>query len=79
MSGDSDSTRRRRQRNAERFDLWRDFEEGGRVTVQRANGGQLRTVTISEPWLTDEGGAYVRVKGIPGNTALRRVVKGWLP
>jgi hypothetical protein len=42
------------------------------VIVRRANGETLKTVTESRPWF-DDGGAYVRVRGIPGNTRLDRV------
>jgi len=42
------------------------------VTVKRANGETLDTITECGPFFFN-GGAYVRVHGIPGNTRLDRV------
>jgi hypothetical protein len=68
----SASTDRRHRKAWELYKECMDWSTGTPVTVQRANGTTLKTVTESRPWF-DRGGAYVRVRGIPGNTRLDRV------
>lgn len=63
------------RRHLKAYHLYLDrlhWPSGMAVTVRRANGTTLKTVTESRPWF-DNGGAYVRVAGIPGNTRLGRV------
>ena len=74
----SRSTIRRRERDAALIREWAGTPMGQRVTVLRANGVSLKTITISHPFATDTG-SYVAVEGIPGNTALHRVTRGWKP
>lgn len=69
----SSSTLRRHERNAKLVKAWRDVPTGTPVCVRRANGLLLLSVTNSRAWLATGGGAYVRVRGIPGNTRLDRV------
>lgn len=68
----SASTKRRHAKAYDLFRAWRDWPLGQSVTVKRANGETLETVTESAVWYA-RGGAYVRVHGIPGNTRLDRV------
>lgn len=75
----SASTHRRARRNASLMLKWANTPPGQRVTVRRANGTTLKTITTTAPYITDNGGAYIVVEGIPGNTALHRVTKGWNP
>lgn len=63
------------RRHAKAYDLYRacrDWPLGSAVRVSRSNGETLDTVTESAVWHA-RGGAYVRVRGIPGNTRLSRV------
>ena len=69
------STRRRHERNRALVDTWL-APIGARVTVRRSNGETLHTITESDAWFRN-GGAYIRVRGIPGNTRLARVTPGW--
>lgn len=55
---------------------WQGTPIGTRVTVHRANGETIKTITLCEPFSL-AAGAYVRVHGIAGNTHLRRVDRGW--
>lgn len=73
------TTKRRDARDAALLKEWSGTPIGQRVTVQRANGEELKTVTLTSPFALDGRGAYVRVEGVPGNTHLRRVSKGWNP
>lgn len=75
----SASTKRRRKRNAALFSEWVGTPIGQRVTVTRANGTTLKTITESGPMMVDNKHAMICVKGIPGNTRLDRVRKGWNP
>ena len=72
----SASAKRRKARDAALLRLWTGVEIGTKVTVHRANGRGLRTVTLCEPFALHSG-AYVRVQGIDGNTHLRRLTIGW--
>lgn len=72
----SAGTKRRTQRDAELLAQWTGTTIGTKVTVHRANGSFLKTVTLSDPFSL-HAGAYVRVQGIAGNTHLRRVTRGW--
>lgn len=75
----SQSTERRHKRNLELYRSLCRCRAGTPVLVQRANGEVLDTVTESLVFLLN-GGAYVRVRGIHGNTALHRVsLKGDAP
>lgn len=74
----SASTKRRHKRDAALFAEWVGTPIGQRVTVARANGTTLKTITGSGPVLYD-GSAMIRVEGIPGNTRLERVTLGWNP
>lgn len=49
---------------------------GATVTVERANGNRLVTVTESGAFLVDNKHAFIRVRGIPGNARLHRVRLG---
>lgn len=68
----SKSTDRRRVQARALYLSLRGLPAGTAVTVRRANGETLDTVTECRPWF-DRGGAYVRVRGISGNTRLDRV------
>lgn len=68
----SASTKRRHARALALYRKRCHWAVGTPVTVRRANGGTLVTVTSSIVWAS-AGGAYVRVEGIPGNTRLDRV------
>lgn len=70
------STERRKERNRRWLERC-GIKQGDRITVIRDNGDTLRTTALCDPWGTERGGAYIRVAEIPGNTALRRVKKGW--
>lgn len=65
------STERRHERNRRAFEAWPHPPEMP-VLVRRANGKALKTRTLTNAFMSD-GGAYVVVDGIPGNTALWRV------
>lgn len=75
----SASTHRRARRDLALLTEWSGTVVGQRVTVRRANGATLKTIITTAPFSHDTGGAYVVVEGIPGNTALHRVSKGWNP
>lgn len=66
------TTKRRHEKARALYLERRLWIAGVAVTVKRANGETLETVTECRPWF-DRGGAYVRVRGIPGNTRLSRV------
>lgn len=68
----SASTKRRHERALALYRECRLWPLGQSVMVHRDNGETLATVTESAVWYT-RGGAYVRVRGIPGNTRLARV------
>lgn len=70
----SQSTKRRHDKAQALYEKRRHWPLGTPVTVCRANGGTLVTVTESHVF-RHEGGAYVRVSGIPGNTRLDRVTR----
>jgi len=74
----SRSTIRRRERDTALIREWEGTPVGQRVTVRRANGEVLKTITQTSPFAL-ETGAYVVVDGISGNTALHRVTRGWNP
>lgn len=65
------STKRRHEKAWALYQQCRMWPVGSAVTVRRANGETLDTVTESPVWCAC--GAYVRVRGIPGNTRLDRV------
>lgn len=73
------TTKRRSERDAGLLAEWAGTPPGQRVTVQRANGEELKTILLYGPFSQDGRGAYVRVEGIAGNTALHRVSRGWNP
>lgn len=66
------STKRRHEKALALYEERKDWPSGTTVTVRRDNGKTLRTYTECSPWF-DDGGSYVRVFGIPGNTRLDRV------
>lgn len=70
--GISSSTKRRHEKAKALFARWVGVTDGTPVIVRRANGETLETITESEAWYV-RGGAYIRVRGIPGNTRLSRV------
>ncbi len=65
------STDRRHEANRRLFEAWQ-HPAGTSVLVKRANGETLRTRTTGCAFWSN-GGAYVTVEGIPGNTAMRRI------
>lgn len=67
------TTKRRHEKARALYEACRGWPPMTPVTVKRANGLLLESVTESRAWLTPAGGAYVRVYGIPGNTRLDRV------
>lgn len=71
------STERRHERDRELLEQWAGIHTGTRVRVKRANGDTLKTEILLGPYSVNGSGAYVLVRGIPGNTALHRVTKGW--
>lgn len=66
------TTARRHEKNREAVVAW-THPIGTRVDVRRANGESLTTVTESTAFLVDGAHAFIRVRGIPGNTRLDRV------
>lgn len=73
------SSHRRARRDFALLTEWAGTPVGQRVTVRRDNGKTLKTIITAGPFSLGTGGAYVMVEGIPGNTALHRVTKGWNP
>lgn len=71
------STERRIRRDNALLEKWAGITPGTRVRVNRANGDVLKTEILLGPYSVNGSGAYVLVRGIPGNTALHRVAKGW--
>ena len=69
------TTSRRHERNRALVEQWL-APVGTTVTVERANGERLVTVTESGAFLLDGKHAFIRVRGIPGNTRLSRVTVG---
>lgn len=51
----------------------REWPIGTSVVVTLDDGSQLRTTTCSEPWQLGHGDWVVKVSGIRGGYALRRV------
>jgi hypothetical protein len=74
----SASTKRQKHRDAALLAKWTGTAIGTRVTVHRANGRTIKTITLCEPFAL-HAGAYVRVQGIDGKTHLRRLTPGWEP
>lgn len=75
----SASTKRRHKRNAALFAEWAGVPIGQRVTVRRARGDVLKTVTESRAEFVNGKHAMIAVAGVPGNTRLDRVTLGWSP
>lgn len=69
------TTARRHEKNRALVKQWL-APIGATVTVERANGGSLVTVTESGAFLLDGKHALIRVRGIPGNVRLSRVRVG---
>lgn len=71
----SKSTARRHERNRKLVEEW-TAPPGTAVVVTRDNGETFETVTESEAFLLGGKHAMIRLRGIPGNTALHRVSLG---